>query len=177
MRIAKCRVGVLARLVPYKRFILSQYLAGKHQTEIAKLMDIAQPSVADTINRTLDRCVTLSCHLPRPSMAMVKKATRNLPEQDQEILLLMFQHEQQLAVAEEIGRSQGYVRYRYLKGLDNMEEGRVQDWMLMVKQLKWEERSQFFAGRLPFSIPSGKALLAQAEMLLQTPYKSRTRST
>ena len=89
----------------------------------------------------------------------------------------MFRHEIQSAAAEELGRTQGYVRHWYLKGLDSMEEGRVQDWMRMVKQLNRSERGQFFVGRLPFSIPSGKALLTLANQIVQDPDKSRTRDT
>lgn len=115
------------------------------------------------------RCLELSQLPPRPSEAMAKKAFRHLPERTQEIMLLMFHHEVQSAAAENLGRTQGYVRHWYLKGLDDMEAGRVQDWMRKVKQLNRFERSRFFVGRLPFMFPSGKALLTLAEQVLQNP--------
>jgi DNA-directed RNA polymerase specialized sigma24 family protein len=154
---------------PYKRFCLSQYFQGKTQTEIAKMLAISQPSVQAIIQRGIFRCLELSQLPPRPSEAMAKKAFHLLPEKTRLIMLLMFRHEVQSEAADKLGRTQGYVRYWYLKGLDDMKVGRVQDWMRKVKELNHFERSQFFVGRLPFNIPSGKALLTLAEQVLQNP--------
>jgi len=173
-----CRPALLDRMATYKRFCLGQYLQGTKQVELAKILDITQPSVQSLLQQTLFWCVEMSQLPPRPSEKMAKRAFRCLPERQQEIMLLMFRHGgSQTEVAEELGRSQGYVRHWYMKGLNGMEEGRVRDWMWKVKQLASFQRSKFFVGRLPFSIPSGSTLLVLAKQVLQDHKKSRTRVT
>jgi hypothetical protein len=150
---------------PYKRFILGSTLRGWTQHEIADYLWCSQPTVSYIVSTTVKRCSQYQ-GIPKPSWNEIQAALAGLDKQTQEVMMAMWRHRQQVAAANHIQRSQGYVRYRFLQGLKQID-GKVADWLKLstVIEPRFEFAPEFFTGQLPKACPTPKSLISLAELV------------
>ena len=151
---------VLGLVHPYKRYVLGQTLRGRTQMEIAAKMEIAQPSVSYLIRTTLKRCRQYQ-PVVRPTYREVLASTRTLDDEDAKVVLAMWRHRQQSAAGVQLGRSQGYVRYRFLRSIPLLDDDDVASWFRIADTIepRWEEVESQFPGRRPKRSPSPATLI------------------
>lgn len=158
---------ILAMVTQQKRHLLWMAMSEK-QSEIAKTLRITQPSVCYQIQSTLKRCQGFN-DLEVPTLTEVRKALTHLQEEDREISELMFIHGRQTAVAEILGRTQSYVRHRFLKALCKVTDVKVGMWLERntVVQPQWSRIERSWFQFLPKRALKPSDLRRKAESILK----------
>lgn len=167
----KVSTDTLNLMYSHKRFLLGALLEGETQQNVGDMVGISQPSVHYTINTTLQRCRYYGA-LDRPSFSEVRKFVRkHAPgSKSQRCLEEMFRHQgNQMAAAEVLGVSQGWVRHQYHKGLSDLPDHKVTRWLSLPLRIepRWEERDAKWSENLPKKRPGGKELHRRAKRLFE----------
>jgi hypothetical protein len=150
---------VINFVMPHKRYALGEALQGVSQGEIALVLNMSQPSVCYLINSTIKRC-SYRQSVPRPSEYDIETGINDLNPSDRKVLVEMFHaHANQNQVARKLNRSQGYVRYRFLKSLPSVQ-GPLRAWFELAKAIepKWEVDIDYYKGKTPKHCPDGGTL-------------------
>jgi len=120
------RVREIMEYLPQREadFVDLYYFRGKKQTSIARIFNVSQPTVHYRLRKATKRIQFLLA-LPdisegdmRETFAKVSSLKDPL---DIEIMILMYRTTCQTEAAKHIGRSQGFVRHRYLRTRAKME--------------------------------------------------------
>lgn len=161
----ECRHNELERLLSSHRFAIKKWLEGETQQTIAKWLGIAQPSV-NYIIHSVKICHIRSL-LQCPSPEEIEQAIQGLDPLDQEVFRNFLEYETQLGAAGKLGRSQGFVRYRLIKGLRKIPPGVVSAWIQMLRNTP-KMGKMGFQGRVPFEKSSLESLVRVARQVVQT---------
>jgi DNA-directed RNA polymerase specialized sigma24 family protein len=104
-------------------FIDLYFFRKKKQTDIAKIFGVTQPTVCYRLKRAKKR-IKFLVDLPKISREEIRERMAEFltEELDVDIMVLMFDHTCQSAVASELNVSQGKVRHRFMRTLEKMEK-------------------------------------------------------
>lgn len=114
--------GLLDRIPPREAdFIELYYLKRVRQTSIAELFNVSQPTVFYRLSRGVER-IKFLLDLPKLTPEEIEAEIRGITtdEKDIQVMVLMAKSTCQSEVARELGLTQGFVRYRFIRTLDLM---------------------------------------------------------
>ena len=111
---------VLESIAPQEAEILRLTRKGGIQVEIAASLGISQPSVCYNLNRAWDR-VQFIMATPLVDREDLRAYLSQALSADVDIMVLFWDLTSQSKVAQRLGVSQGLVRHRILRGIENLE--------------------------------------------------------
>jgi len=124
------RLKELLEFIPPREadFLELFYIQKVRQTSIADLFNVSQPTVCYRLSRGVER-VKFLLTLPKMTLEELERELRGIftCETDIRLMILMARTTCQSETARELGVTQGFVRYRFLRTIDRLKTMRNTD--------------------------------------------------